>query len=164
MPCALETNSNDGLKRGHVVQFNGLLPIKSNDRFITWSCEIMWQTKTIISPLPQCPWPQNLVGWWHGDLPWGIPKHKVIQRFDYVVSQGHVTNKSHYISTNTVPMANKLDRMVTYLDGLLPIKSHDSWITWSCEITRQTKSSISPLAQCLWSPKLVGWSDTLWGS
>ena len=29
----------------------------------------------------------------------------------------------------------KLERMVTYLLGLLLIKSHDSLIPWSCEIT-----------------------------
>ena len=30
---------------------------------ITWSSKITWQTKTIISPLPQCLKPQNSVGW-----------------------------------------------------------------------------------------------------
>ena len=33
-----------------------------------------------------------------------------------------------------VPMANKLGRRMTSLDELLPIMSHDSLITWSCEI------------------------------
>ena len=27
-----------------------------------------------------------------------------------------------------VPMATKLGRMITYLEGLLPIKSHNPWI------------------------------------
>ena len=31
--------------------------------------------------------------------------------------------------------ATKLDRMVTYSDGLSPLKSHEPLITWSCEIT-----------------------------
>ena len=51
-----------------------------------------------------------------------------------MVSQGHVTNKLyiHYEST----MANKRGRMMTYLDGLLPIKSDDDpLITWSNTIT-----------------------------
>ena len=34
-----------------------------------------------------------------------------------------------------LPMATKLGRMITYLDGLLPIKSCGPLITWSCEIT-----------------------------
>ena len=29
-----------------------------------WSCETRWKTKTIISLLTQCLWPQNLTGWW----------------------------------------------------------------------------------------------------
>ena len=33
-----------------------------------------------------------------------------------------------------MPMATKFDRIITYLDGLLPIKSHDPLITWSWEI------------------------------
>ena len=32
-------------------------------------------------------------------------------------------------------MATKLGRMVTYFDGIIPIKSHDPVITWSCDIT-----------------------------
>ena len=42
-------------------------------------------------------------------------------------------------------MATKLARMVTYFEGLQGIKSHDPFITWSCEIMRQTKIIISPL-------------------
>ena len=60
--------------------------------------------------------------------------HKVIQRFDYMVLQGHVANKNHYISITSVSMATKLGKMIVSLDGLLPIMSHDSLITWPCEI------------------------------
>ena len=42
-------------------------------------------------------------------------------------------------------LATKLGRTVTYLNSFLPIKSHDSFITWSYEITRQTKTITSPL-------------------
>ena len=34
----------------------------------------------------------------------------------------------------------KLEMVITYNNGLPPIKSHDSLITWSCEITRQIRS------------------------
>ena len=30
-------------------------------------------------------------------------------------------------------MSTKHDRMVTYLDGLMAIRSHDPLITWSCK-------------------------------
>ena len=66
-----------------------------------------------------------------------------------MVLKGHVTEENHYISTTRVPMATKLDKMITYFDGLLPIKSHDSLITWSCGITWKTKTIISPIPQCL---------------
>ena len=53
---------------------------------------------------------------------------------------------------------------VTYLNELLPIKSRDPLITWSCKITRHTKIIIAPLQQCLWPPNLAGWQLTLTGS
>ena len=56
-----------------------------------------------------------------------------------------------------MPVATKLDRMVTYLERFLTIMSFITLITWSCEITWETKTIISPLAKCLWPPNLVGW-------
>ena len=38
-----------------------------------------------------------------------------------------------YISTITMPMVTKLDRVVTYHGELLPIKSYDTLIKWSWE-------------------------------
>ena len=37
-----------------------LLPIKSYNTLVKWSFEIIWQTKTIISPLPPYQWQPNL--------------------------------------------------------------------------------------------------------
>ena len=40
---------------GRVVNYHERLSFrKSHDPLITWFCEIMWQTKPIISPLTQC--------------------------------------------------------------------------------------------------------------
>ena len=69
-----------------------------------------------------------------GDVPWEAPNYNVKQSFDYVVLQDHVTNKNHYISIRRVPMATKLGKMMTSLDGILLIMSHDHLITWPCEI------------------------------
>ena len=55
-------------------------------------------------------------------------------------------------------------RIVTHLDGLLLMKSHESLITWSYEITWQTKTIICPLPQYLWQPNLPGWRLALSGS
>ena len=41
-------------------------------------------------------------------------------------------------------MTTKLGKVVIYPEEILPKKLHDSLITWSCEITRQTKTIISP--------------------
>ena len=54
-------------------------------------------------------------------------------------------------------MATKLGRIVTYLDGLLTIESHDPLITWSCEITWKSNITISPLPQSLYLPNLARW-------
>ena len=54
-------------------------------------------------------------------------------------------------------MANKLDRMVAYLDRLLPRNSYDILIKWSCNISWQTKTTISPLSDCFWPPNVAGW-------
>ena len=42
----------------------GIPSIQSNDNIITWSWEIVWLNQNIISPLPQCLWPQKLAEWW----------------------------------------------------------------------------------------------------
>ena len=52
---------------------------------------------------------------------------------------------------------DKLGKMVTYLDRLLPVKSHDVLITWFWKITWQPKIIISLLPQCLWRPNLTSW-------
>ena len=72
------------------------------------------------------------------------PNHKFIQNSDHVFLQGRVTNKNHYAR---VFMASNLGRIITYLNVLLPIKSHVPLIAWSCEITWQTKTIITPLPQ-----------------
>ena len=47
-----------------VTYLGGLPPIKLLDPSVTWSCKITWQTKIIISALPQCLWSPNLASWW----------------------------------------------------------------------------------------------------
>ena len=92
----------------------------------------------------------------YDSLLWWPRTHNVTWALYLVVLWGHVTNWNHYISTTRVSIAAKLGRMITYFDGLLPIKSFDPLITWPYEMTWQTKSIISPIPQCLWPPNLVG--------
>ena len=48
---------------GVVTYYEGLPPIKAHGPLITWSCEITWQTKNIMIPLPEWPWTPNFAGW-----------------------------------------------------------------------------------------------------
>ena len=48
--------------------------------------------------------------------------------------------QKHYISTTRMLTANTHGRIVIFLNGFLPIKSHEPLITWSWEITWQTKN------------------------
>ena len=62
-----------------------------------------------------------------------------------------MTTKNH-ISTTTKPMSTKLGKVVGY--GLPPINSHNPLNMCSKEVTRQSKTIISPPSQCLWSQDL----------
>ena len=81
-----------------------------------------------------------------------------------MVLQDHVTNWNHYIYIATILMATKLGKMVTYHEDLSLIHSHNILITWSHEITWQTKPIIFQLTQCLPTPNLVGRWLTVRGS
>ena len=64
-------------------------------------------------------------------MPYQTLNHKVIQKFDHVVSKDKIIL---YISITRVPMAKTLGRMMTLLDRLQHMMSHDPLITWPCEI------------------------------
>ena len=53
-----------------------------------------------------------------------------------------------------MPMTTRLVRRVNYFERLLPIKSCDYIITWSCEFRGQTEN-ISSLPKCLWPQNLA---------
>ena len=59
--------------------------------------------------------------------------YKVTQHFGPMFRWGHVIHSKHSC-TNTISIATKPDRMVTYTE-LCSIKSQDPLITWSCEVT-----------------------------
>ena len=84
-------------------------------------------TKNIISSLPQCAWLPDLAGLW----------------LTMRGSHQYATNQKH-IFTTRVSKTIKLDRIVTYLGELLPMRSHDTLIRWSWKITWETRIIISP--------------------
>ena len=138
--------------RRMVTYLNGLLPIRSNNCLITWSCKVTLQTKIIIftTRVPLATKLCRMVTYLNGLLP--IKSNNCLITWSCKIT----LQTKIIIFTTRVPMATKLGRMVTYLDGLLPIKSHDPFIIWSCGITWQSKY-ISPLSQCLSPPKLADW-------
>ena len=128
-----------------VTNLQRLLPRILLYPLVACSREIIWQTKNISTN--RMPLTTKLCKGY--DVPWEDPTHKVTWPLNHVILQNHVTNWRHYISTTMMPVTTKLGRGATYHEGL-PIKSHAYIITWSCEISWQTK--IVSLRQCLWLP------------
>ena len=132
-----------------VTYFERLLTINSFSILITCSCKITWQKKIIIDPQPECLWLQT---WQNDNLPWWVPTYKDTSPFYHVVLQDQTCliiklyktlttwsckvawKNILYISITRVLMAIKLGRMMTSLDGLLPIMPQDSLIMCPCEI------------------------------
>ena len=48
--------------------------------------------------------------------------HHHHQCFDYMVVQGHLTNKNYYTSPTRMSQAKNCGRMITYFNEILPIK------------------------------------------
>ena len=134
MSCEITWQNNISIaKVSRMLTFlDGLIPIMSYDTLFTWFCDITWDTLitwfceitwyiiTMISSLPQYLYHQT---WQDGDLPWGAPFCKVTWPNDHMDFQGHVINKSQYVSLTSILITTKLGRVVTYLEGFLPIKS-----------------------------------------
>ena len=102
-------------KLGRMVTYHeGLPSIISHDLLITWSCEIIWQTKSIISPVPQYLWPQNLVGWWltlRGSYRYS---HLTFWLCGLAWSRDKLKPYLYYYNT----MVTKLGKVVTYHEEL----------------------------------------------
>ena len=135
-----------------------------------WRCIIIWSRgfgRVRDKPKSLYLHYESLYGhltWENGNLSWETSAYKVKWRFVHVLLRHHVTSQRRYISTTTVSMVTNFGKNVSHLPGLLPIKSLDTSITWSCEVMWQTKAIISPLSQCLWPLNLPGYWLTLCGS
>ena len=70
-----------------------------------------------------------------------VSAHNVTRPFVHVSLSDHVTSQYYYISTTTLSMTTKFGMMVTYLMGILTIKSDNALI-------------LSPLLERLWAPNL----------
>ena len=124
-----------------------------HDPLTTWSREVTWQVKSLISPIPQSLWPPILTRRW---LMMRITQPLCHMTLWPRVTWSHVTKWELSISSSKSSMINKLSRVVTNDQGNSPIVSHDSLTTKSREVTWQTKNKIYSLAQRLWPPNLAG--------
>ena len=137
-----------------VTYLDMLLPVKLPELSITWSCEVTWKTKTTNLHYQSAYDHQT----WQNDnhLAWWAPAYKSHHLWWRGLVRSCDKLKWLYLYYHS-PMTTNFCRMVNYLYGLLPMKSHGSLITWSCKIIWQTKIIISPLPQCLWPPTSAGW-------
>ena len=114
-------------KLGRLLTFlRRLLLTESHDPLITWSCEINWEIKDVLSSLPQCLWPPH---WPGGDIQWRAPTHQITWYFSHVVSWGQKWN-TLYLYFQLINDHQTL-QVVTYYEGFAPTKSYDSLNKWS---------------------------------
>ena len=126
-PLYLTTTVPMPTKLGRVVTNHAwLLPIKSHDPLVKWTCKFRWQTKKIVSPLTE--WLCNQT-WQNVNLPWWASTHKVTWPFNHVACKITWQTKK-IISTTTILMATKVGRVVTHNEELSLIQLHDLSITW----------------------------------
>ena len=114
-------------KFGRIVTWlKGLLLIKSYDPLITESCKIIWKTK-VISLQPMITKLGSMMTYLHC--------HETLSLSTWSCKPMWQTE---IISPLWLPMPAKLGRVLTYFKGIQTIKSHGSWVTWSCKISLKT--------------------------
>ena len=84
-------------------------------------------------------------------LGWVVTYHERLCQYS------HKTLWLSGLPTTTVSIATKLDRVVTYSEGLPPITSHNTLNKWSCVVIWQIQIITFSKTQCLWSTNLSGW-------
>ena len=101
----------------------------------------------------QCLWPWNLAECWLTLRRSYLKSHIAPESRGFLKSRKKIKTYLNY--------HNAFGTVVSYHEGLPPVMSHDSLITWSSEITGKTKIIVFPLWQCLWRWILAGWWLTL---
>ena len=98
-----------------VSYYKGLPPITLDNPLNTWSFEIIWKIKNILSPLPQCLKQVNS-GWPRGKGSFPIIKsHNHLNKWLCEVTWQIKSIKPDFI---TIPIVTKLVRVVTYCENI----------------------------------------------
>ena len=102
---------------------------------ITWSCQIKWNIRSVMSLLQKILWPPNLARWWLS------MRSFLAQCYSILWTCGHVRPREikNIISTTTMRMATKPCRVATFTKELLSIKSKNPLINWYCKVMWQMK-------------------------
>ena len=147
-----------GLKLSKVLtQDERTPPTKSRDT----SCHVMWQIKNVISSLSQGLWTPNLTGRWLRMRGLHPQSHVILQYCGHVTNKrrylsvdlklsrvptqdnwspkNHVTLQfcshiriwKYHIFSTTRPIAPKLSRMCTYVEGLSLTKPNNTFVSWT---------------------------------
>ena len=136
-----------------VTYLHLLLPTKSHNPFITWSCKITWQTKTIISPPPQC-WRLSTMSGWSLILRVSYPCYSIL----WLRSLARSSHKLRPLYLHNHEAYGHQSWQRCGLPWGVPTHNiYDFLITWLCKITWQNKN-VLPLPQRLWPRHLAVWS------
>ena len=109
-------------KFGRMINYlNGLLIMKSLDPFIMWTCEIAWQTKSVISLIPKCLQPQNVVGYWPTLRGSYVCSHLTLQLGGVVRSKDKLKTYLYYYNSYG---------QETWQSGDMPWRASTYKVTW----------------------------------
>ena len=97
-------------------------------------------------------------------LPSGTLTHKVTWLFDHMVLRICVINQKHFTSTIRVAISINICSMLTYLDALLLIISHNTLITWLFRIMWQIKKPLYLHYHSAYVHQIWQDGDVPWGS
>ena len=134
------------------IHHEGFLYIKSQGPLITWACNVSWKARSVISLLPHNLCLPNLARWWFSTRSFNQLSHRTIWISEHTITWSHVKDLIH-ISTTIRSVAIICDKVVTFYEGLPPIKSQNVLNTWHFGIRWQTKKP--PITQCLKPQKLA---------
>ena len=116
--------------------------INSHTHLITWSSKIMRNIRFVKSLLHQGLWSSDLARWWLTMRNFHPQLHNLFNTCS-LEAMWEIKN----ISTTTMPMTTKPDRVVTFNEELPCINSGDPFITWSCKVLLPVKYVMPLLPQ-----------------
>ena len=120
---------------GMVTYLGRIIPIKLSSRLITLHCKIIWQTKIVLSLLPQCPHIPTLRSCWLKIKGSYLSSHIILWL------RGSARSHDKLKVLYSLPQCLWPLNLGGWWLTMIPIKLHDHLITCSYNITWQTKKN-----------------------